>query len=403
MRQARVLALMLVVVAGVLAAGSCVNNPTTQNGAGGGTGTASTGGYQRRVKKAGEPVYIGFSMDTLKEERWNRDKALVEARAREVGAQLDVQVANGDDAVQVNQCNTMLTKGVDVLIVAPHNSEIAASIVQAAHDKGVPVISYDRLIKNSEPDLYVSHQVIKMGEMQGEYALKHVPKGNYVLIGGAPTDNNAKLLREGQMNILKPAVDRGDVKIISDQYAKEWKAEEAQRLTEDALTKTKNDIQAIVASNDGTAGGAISALDTAGLTGKVLVTGQDAELIAAQRIAKGTQTMTIYKPIKPLADSAVDSAVKLARGEALAASDKVNNGKIDVPSILQAPQAVDKENLMTTVVKDGYHKYEDVYKDVPPDQRPKQTAKDLRQSGAGLMLAFAALLLCGVGVALRLR
>ena len=141
----------------------------------------------------------------------------------------------------------------------------------------------------------------------------------------------------------------------------------------------------------------------AGLTGKVLVTGQDAQLDAIQRIAKGTQTMTIYKPIKPLADSAVDSAIKLARGEALNAPDKINNGKVDVPAILQVPQAVDKENLMSTVVKDGYHKYEDVYKDVPPDQRPKQNAKDLHQSGAGSLLAFAALLLCGLGVALRLR
>ena len=403
MRQARVWALASALGA-ALVAGACVDNPATQNGTGGAAGTASNaGGYQRRTKKAGEPVYIGFSMDTLKEERWNRDKALVEARAKEVGAQLDVLVANSDDSVQVNQCNALLTKGVDVLIVAPHNGEIAASIVQNAHAKGVPVISYDRLIKNSEPDLYVSHQVIKMGEMQGDYALKHVPKGNYVLIGGAPTDNNAKLLRDGQMNILKPAVDRGDVKVISDQFAREWKAEEAQRLTEDALTKTKNDIQAIVASNDGTAGGAISALDVAGLTGKVLVTGQDAQLDAVQRIAKGTQTMTIYKPIKPLADSAVDSAVKLARGEALNAPDKINNGKIDVPSILQEPQAVDRENLDATIVKDGYHKCEDVYKDVPSHQCPKTTAGDGRKSGAGSLLALAALLLGGLGLALRLR
>ncbi len=401
MRQARRVLALALAAAGVLGAGSCVNNPETQNG---GAGTVSTaGGYQRKTKKPGEPVYIGFSMDTLKEERWNRDKALVEARAKEVGAQLDVQVANGDDAVQTKQCDNMLTKGVDVLIVAPHNGEIAASIVQNAHAKGVPVISYDRLIKNSEPDLYVSHQVVKMGEMQGEYALKHVPKGNYVLIGGAPTDNNAKLLRDGQMNKLKAAVDSGDIKIISDQFAKEWKPEEAQRLTEDALTKTKNDIQAVVASNDGTAGGAISALDVAGLTGKVLVTGQDAQLDAVQRIAKGTQTMTIYKPIKPLADSAVDSAVKLARGEALNAPDKINNGRVDVPSILQEPQAVDKENLDATIVKDGYHKCEDVYRDVPSHPCPKTTAKDLHQSGAGALLAFAALLLGGLGLALRLR
>jgi D-xylose transport system substrate-binding protein len=392
--------------AAALAAAACVDNQTQNGGApgGGGAGGGTTaGGYQRRTKKAGEPIHIGFSMDTLKEERWQRDKALVEARAREVGAQVSVQVANSDDAVQVNQCNTLLTQGVDVLIVVPHNSEIAASIVEKAHAAGAPVISYDRLIKNSEPDLYVSHQVVRMGEMQGDYALKHVPKGNYVLIGGAPTDNNALLLRQGQENILKPAIDRGDVKVVSNQFAKEWKADEAQRLTEDALTKTKNDIQAIVASNDGTAGGAISALEAAGIpAGKVLVTGQDAQLDAIQRIAKGTQTMTIYKPIKPLADSAVDSAVRLARGEALNAADKINNGKIDVPSILQEPQAVDKENLMATIIRDGYHKFEDVYKDVPADQRPKQAA-GIIHTDRGSLLALAALLLGGLGVALRLR
>ncbi|MDT7687381.1 MAG: D-xylose transport system substrate-binding protein [Acidobacteriota bacterium] len=399
MRQARVLASVLALAAALLTAGACVNN-TTQNGA---PGAATTGSYQRKTKKAGEPVYIGFSMDTLKEERWQRDKALVEARAKEVGATVDVQVANSDDSVQTKQCDNMLTKGVDVLIVAPHNGEIAASIVEKAHAAGVPVISYDRLIKNSDVDLYVSHQVEKMGEMQADYALKHVPKGNYVLIGGAPTDNNALLLRKGQMNILKPAIDRGDVKIITDQFAKDWKAEEAQRITEDSLTKTKNDVQAVVASNDGTAGGAISALDVAGLTGKVLVTGQDAQLDAIQRIAKGTQTMTIYKPIKPLADSAVDNAIKLAHGEAINAVDKVNNGKMDVPSILQEPQAVDKDNLMTTVIKDGYHKMEDVYKDVPHDQWPKTTASEGQKPVSGSLFATVALLFCGLGVALKLR
>jgi len=235
----------------------------------------------------------------------------------------------------------------------------------------VPVISYDRLIRNSDVDLYVSHQVLKMGQMQAQYALDHRPKGNYVLIGGSPTDNNALLLREGQMNILKPAIDRGDIKIISDQFAREWKPEEALRITEDALTRTNNDIQAIVASNDGTAGGAISALPPQ-LVGKVLVTGQDAALDAVQRIVDGKQTMTIYKPIKPLAYSAVDSAIKLAHKEKVDAKDKVNNGKIDVPSILQEPIVVDKNNVMQTVIKDGYHKMEDVYKNVPKDQWPKQ-------------------------------
>jgi D-xylose transport system substrate-binding protein len=278
-----------------------------------------------------------------------------------VGAALDVQVANGDDAVQTKQCDNMLTKGVDVLIVAPHNGEIAASIVEAAHRRGVPVIAYDRLIKNSDVDLYTSHQVEKMGEMQAQYALDHKPKGNYVLIGGSPTDNNALLLRKGQMNILQPAIDRGDIKIISQQFAREWKAEEALRITEDALTRTRNTIDAIVASNDGTAGGAISALEATGLAGKVLVTGQDAQKDAIQRIVKGTQTMTIYKPIQPLAFGAVDAAIKLARKQPVDAPDKINNGKIDVPSILHQPIAVDKSNVDQTVIKDGYHKREEIY------------------------------------------
>ena len=332
-----------------------------------GTQTNTSG----KKKGPNETVRIGFSMDTLKEERWQRDKALVEQRCQEVGAQCEVQVANGDDAVQTKQCDNLLTKGVDVLIVAPHNGQIAASIVEAAHRQNVPVISYDRLIRNADVDLYVSHQVVKIGQMQGQYALDHAPKGNYVLIGGSPTDNNALLLRDGQMQVLKPAIDKGDVKVVTDQFAKEWKAEEAHRITEDALTKTGNNIQAIVASNDGTAGGACSALPPQ-LLGKVLVTGQDAALDAVQRVAQGEQTMTIYKPIQPLAFAAVDSAIKLARGEKVDAKDKINNGRIDVPALLFEPMVVDKTNIMQTVVKDGYHKLEDVYKNVPKDQWPKQ-------------------------------
>jgi len=328
---------------------ACVNQPKE-------TPTADTTG----TAPAGA-VRIGFSMDTLKEERWQRDKALVEQRAKELGAVLDVQVANGDDAVQTKQADNMLAKGLDVLIVAPHNGEIAASIVEAAHRKGVPVIAYDRLIRNSDVDLYVSHQVEKIGELQGQYALDHAPKGNYVLIGGSPSDYNAILLRNGQMRVLKPAIDRGDIKIISQQFAKEWRADEALRITEDALTRTRKNIQAIVASNDGTAGGAISALEAAGLAGKVLVTGQDAQKDAVQRVARGTQTMTIYKPIRPLAFSAVEAAVKLARKEPVETKDKINNGRKDVPAILHEPIAVDKSNLDATIIKDGYHTRQEIY------------------------------------------
>jgi D-xylose transport system substrate-binding protein len=282
---------------------ACVQQPQEQAGAGG-----------ARPAKTG-PVRIGLSMDTLKEERWQRDRDLFVARAKELGAEVLVQSANGDDRVQTQQADNLLTQGVDVLVVIPHNGEVAASIVESAKRRNVPVVSYDRLIRSSEPALYISFDNEKVGEMQGQYLLQKAPKGNYVLIGGAPTDNNALLFRKGQMKALQPAIDRGDVKVVSDQWAKDWLASEALRITEDALTKSGRDVQAIVASNDATAGGAVSALEVQKLAGKVAVSGQDADLAALQRVVAGTQSMTVYKPVHLLARRAAEAAVALARGE----------------------------------------------------------------------------------------
>ena len=325
-------------------------------------------------KGPNDRIKIGFSMDTLKEERWQRDKELFEKRAKEIGADLNIQVANGSDSEQIKQAENMLTQGIDVLVVAPHNSEIAASIVESAHRQGVPVIAYDRLIKNADVDLYISHQVVKMGEMQAKYLLDRVNKkpANFVIVGGSPTDNNAILLHEGQMNILKPAVDRGDVKIIADQYAKEWQASEALNIVENALTQSNNQVDAIVCSNDGTARGAVQALEGQRLTGKVLVSGQDADLASLKLILEGKQTMTVYKPLQPLAYGAIDAAVKFARGEKVDTVDTIDNGFKKVPAILLEPLAVDKNNMAATVVKDGYRKLEEVCAGLPPDLCPKQ-------------------------------
>jgi D-xylose transport system substrate-binding protein len=333
-------------------------------GRGGGGG--ATGGGEKQI-------VIGFSMDTLKEERWQRDRDEVVKAAEKLGAKVLVQAANGSDSLQNSQAENLLTQGVDVLLVAPHNGKTAATIVEAAHKAGVPVIAYDRLILDSDLDLYVTFDPVRVGELQGDYAVQRRPKGNYVLIGGAPTDNNALLLREGQMKFLKPSIDKGDVKIVSDQWARDWQPIEALKIMENALTRVNNRVDAVVASNDGTAGGAIQALTEQKLAGKVLVTGQDAELAACQRVVAGTQTMTIYKPIPLLGGKAAEVAILLAKKQPIPDATKpVKNGKKDVPSILLEPIAVDKDNLASTVIKDGYHKLEDVYKDVPKDQWPKQ-------------------------------
>jgi D-xylose transport system substrate-binding protein len=324
-------------------------------------------------------IRIGLSMDTLKEERWQRDRDLFVERAKELGADVLVQAADGDDKVQTQQAENLLTQGVNVLVVIPHNGEVAASIVEASHRQNVPVISYDRLIRNSEPDLYISFDNEKVGELQARYLVERAPKGNYVLIGGAPTDNNATLFRKGQMNVLKPAIDRGDIKIVADQWARDWLASEALRHTENALTQANNNVVAVVVSNDGTAGGAIQALEEQKLAGKVLVSGQDADLAALQRIVAGTQSMTVYKPVAQLARRAAEAAVALARHEKVETTSAINNGKVDVPSVLLEPLVVDKNNIADTVIKDGYQKLEDVYRNVPPDQRPKAKLEDSRR------------------------
>ena len=200
-------------------------------------------------------------MDSLQQERWQKDRDIFIKRAEELGAEVLLQTADGKDEVQLKQAESLLTQGIDVLVLVPHNAEVAGQIVDMAKRQNIPIISYDRLVKNSEPDLYISFDNEKVGELQAKYLVEKAPKGNYVLIGGAPTDNNAKLLREGQMKILQPFIDKGDIKIVADQWAREWLADEALKHAENALTMQNNNVTAIVTSNDGTAGGAIQALN----------------------------------------------------------------------------------------------------------------------------------------------
>jgi D-xylose transport system substrate-binding protein len=320
-------------------------------------GSAADAAESKKIK-------IGFSMDTLKEERWQRDRDMFVARAKELGADVLVQAANGNASMQISQAENLLTQNIDILVVVPANAVTAAAIVDKAHKAGKKVISYDRLIKNSDVDLYISFDNEEVGRMQAKYLTAHAPKGNYVLIGGSPTDNNAKMFRDGQMQVLKPFIASGAITIVADQWAKDWQASEALKHTENVLTRNKNNIQAVVASNDGTAGGVIAALGQQKLSGKVLVSGQDADLAACQRVVDGTQAMTVYKPIKLIATKAAELAVTMANQSKLDTTGmrKVNNGKKDVDSILLTPVQVDKSNMDMTIIKDGFHKKSDVYK-----------------------------------------
>jgi D-xylose transport system substrate-binding protein len=319
----------------------------------------------------GKVIKIGLSMDDLKLERWQHDRDIFTQKAKELGAEVVVQSANGDDQTQFSQCENLISQGINVLVIIPHNGEAMAPIIEQAHKAGIKVLSYDRLVTKSDVDYYISFDNIKVGEMQAQAIVQLQPKGNYFLMGGSPTDNNAKMFRQGQMNVLKPLIDKGDINIVGDQWTKDWLPEEALKIMENALTANNNKIDAVIASNDSTAGGAVQALAAQGLDGKVPISGQDAELAGCQRIVEGKQSMTVYKPIKSIATTAAEVAVQIAKGESVKTDGVVNNGNKDVPSILLTPIAVDMKNMVDTVIKDNYNKLEDVFKNVSKDKWPK--------------------------------
>ncbi len=311
---------------------------------------------------AKKKLVVGLSLPTQREERWVKDLNQMKKEAVKAGIDLKVQVSDNDAAKQLAQCENLISQKIKVLILAPHDASSAAVIVEKAHKAKIPVISFDRLVMNCDVDLYISFDNVKVGELQGQYITKLVPKGTYVVLAGSPTDNNAKLFREGAMKYIQPLADKGDIKIVMDQFVKDWQPSEAQKLMEQALTANNNQIDAVLAPNDGTAGGCIQALDAQGLAGKVPITGQDAELAAAIRIVQGLQTMTIFKDTRLLDVAAIEAAKLMASGKKPTINGKVNNNKIDVPSNLLTPYAVDKNNLDELLIGSGYLKKADVYK-----------------------------------------
>lgn len=297
---------------------------------------------------------IGFSIDDLRLERWARDRDYFTAAAEQLGAKVFVQSADASEQRQISQIENLISRGVDVLVIVPYNATVLNNAVREAKKSNIKVISYDRLILNADIDAYISFDNEQVGEMQAQGVVQVKPKGNYYLLGGAPTDNNAKMLREGQMKVLQPLIDKGDIKVVGKQWVKDWSASEAMSIVENALTANNNKIDAIVASNDGTAGGAIQALASQKLSGKVAVSGQDADLAAIRRVIAGSQTMSVYKPLKMIASEAAKLSVQLVRNEKPAYNAQYDNGFKKVSTLLLKPTLLTKGNV-DILVNDGFY------------------------------------------------
>jgi D-xylose transport system substrate-binding protein len=339
---------------------------------GGGDGTPAA----NSARDSGKRLVLGLSLDTLKEERWQRDKANFEAACKTLGVDEVITLsANSDDTAQARDCRSLIAQKVDCLVIAAHDGKAMSTVVDEAAKAGIPVLAYDRLIMGTPNlHLYITFDNLKVGREQARFLVERLAErkpARIVRIFGSKADNNAHVFKRGQEEVLEPLVAAGKVVIVDEDWAADWKPDNAKKIAQAFLTKHGNaGFDAVLASNDGTAAGAIEALRDAGLLGKVLVTGQDAERAACQRIALGEQSMTIYKPLPALARQAAELAVRLARRQPVVARDSIDNGAGQVPSVFGPVTTVTIENLLETVVKDSFHSYDDIFANIPADRRP---------------------------------
>jgi len=329
----------------------------------------STSTEEKTSSSGDKKLTIGVLFDFLSVESRVRQKNELEKYAKEKGVEVVFQSANADEKLQLQQAENLITQKVDALVILAHNADAAKPIAQQCKDAGIPFIVTDRLIEDVDIDYFVGVDNDAIGHMQIDYALSQTKKGKWVLLSGAPTDPNAHLWHDIWMQKLKPYVDSGDIEIVMDEKCDNWDPNVALKHMENVLTSQGDQIDVVMAMNDGLGTGINQALEAVGMAGKVIMTGLDGELVAFQRIAEGKQSMTILMDDINIARALIDTAVAAAKGEEVKTNGTINNGYKDVPAVLIDLILVDKNNL-PEVIKMGYGTVEDVYANVPKDQWP---------------------------------
>ena len=302
---------------------------------------------------------IGLSIDSLVIERWQRERDLFVSKAQELGADVNVQNANGDVEEQISQIQYFIDKKMDVIVIISIDDLALNDVITRAKKEGIKIIAYDRLIREANVDLYISIDNEKVGELMGQYIKKAIGNtGNIIQIKGSPTDNNVSMVQEGFESIINTT----EIKIDYAESANNWLAETAFTATNTYLATGKRP-DAIMCGNDNLAAHAIKALNENRLGGKVCVVGQDADLEACQRIVEGTQYMTVYKPVEKLAKLAAEMAVDMAHDVPLNVLNTMNDGKYEVPYERLEPIAVTKDN-MDEIITGKYHQRSEIYLNV---------------------------------------
>ena len=312
---------------------------------------------------------VGVSWSNFQEERWKTDEAAIKAQLEKSGAKYISADAAGSPEKQLGDIDGLISKGAKVLIVLAMDKDAILPAVNKAAKQKIPVVAYDRLIE-APGVFYITFDNKEVGRMQARAVFAAQPKGNYVMIKGSPTDPNANFLREGQQEIIDAAVKKGDIKIVGDEYTEGWKPEVAQKNMEQIITKNGGKIDAVVAANDGTAGGVVAALSAKGIKG-IPVSGQDGDFAALNRVAAGSQTVSVWKDARDLGREAALAAVALGAGKKVEGSTSWNGGekKIALDSRFLKPVPITRDNL-DLVVKAGWIKKEELCKGVGADKAP---------------------------------
>lgn len=303
-----------------------------------------------------ESPKIGFSLGDFSSDRLSQEPELFEEEVTSLGGTASFEYGYGDPVQQLEQARNLISSGMKVLLVFPTDGDQWSEVVDEAHEAGVIVVAYERMLTNSDVDYYFSFFNENVGRQQAQYAVDQCPTGNYILLGGPVSDNNSLLFMKGQKEILQPYIESGDINILLEKHLDTWNSIDAYNELQ-AFMEANSDVKidAILAANDELAGGCIMALDMMLGEWDILITGQDASVGGCQNILDGKQGMTVYKPIKNLASTAAQAAVKLAKGEELDnINNTLNNGLKDVPSILLETIVVDKDNIQETVIADGF-------------------------------------------------
>jgi D-xylose transport system substrate-binding protein len=303
---------------------------------------------------------VGLLFPDLKIEFYKKNEKYFRERAKELGFEVAVLDAEGNEDIQFKQALELINKGVKVIIICSVNANLSAAIVREAHNKDVKIIAYDRLIRNSDLDYYISHDNIKVGEVMTDYAIKIKPKGNYMLLFGDRTDQNALFVRKGMENILNPLIKDGSIKIVYESYVEGWDANEAYFEVNRFLRFSKDSLNVVLAASDDISLGVVRLFNETGQTGQILITGQNANLLSVKSIINGGQAMTVFKPVKSLAYAAADLADQLLKNKLPDLKDSIFNGKINVPSILVPVEALDKNNI-DKLITEGFYSKSEIY------------------------------------------